>query len=183
MQPYEALYALFWAQVNNAAVTTFLIWQVNNAAVAILAAGCRSLQSLDLGWCEVGDEALQALARHCPHLATVPSPLGPPWHRHRHRHRPSLRTRPAPAPNPDPGPDSVCACFGGRVGGWGSSFLLWQVSLAYCDQTTFLIWQVNLAYCDQITDVGIAALCKGCVELASLDLGGCNRLSEAALVS
>ena len=36
-----------------------------------LAEGCPNLRTLDLGWCEVGNEALDALAFCCPELATI----------------------------------------------------------------------------------------------------------------
>ena len=36
-----------------------------------MAAGCPLLEVLDLGWCEIGDAALGALARRCPHLTML----------------------------------------------------------------------------------------------------------------
>ena len=37
---------------------------------------------------------------------------------------------------------------------------------------------MTLAYCSDVTDVGMAALCRGCPKLTSLDIGGCTRLTE-----
>ena len=45
--------------------------RVNNSAIAALAHGCAGLCSIDIGWCEVGDEALEELAHSCPELTTV----------------------------------------------------------------------------------------------------------------
>ena len=45
--------------------------RVDNSAVRALAKGCVELRVLDLGWCDIGDEALEALAHHCPQLSTI----------------------------------------------------------------------------------------------------------------
>lgn len=42
--------------------------RISDECVHALAAGCSSLRTLDLGWCEVGDSALEALSRGCPLL-------------------------------------------------------------------------------------------------------------------
>ena len=45
--------------------------RVDTNAVVTLSEGCPLLSTLDLGWCEIGDQALEALASACPHLSTV----------------------------------------------------------------------------------------------------------------
>ena len=45
--------------------------RITDESVARLAAGCTGLALLDLGWCEIGDLALEALAAHCAGLHTL----------------------------------------------------------------------------------------------------------------
>jgi hypothetical protein len=140
--------------------------RVHNESVRALAAGCRSLRVLDLGWCDVGDEALEALAQARP----APLRLG--------RH-PLASLRPAPPepsrrPSPRTPPSQCCPDLS-------------TVNLAYCEAVSdkglddltagcASLASLDIGGCSRLTERALHSIAAHCPRLLSLDLGGCKHL-------